>query len=112
MRSIFFTEKGKVVVDTEKDDLIYDAPTETADFRGLTSGKDLYVHTTKKGDIVFYFHVWSRYESVPDRNELATKDEAMKYIAEQTQRGGVFMPSENEIQKFLKYVPDFLEENA
>jgi len=86
MRKIVRIDEKKVLLDTQKDEIIYDAHAaawkRTGTDRGATRGIDLYVHKCKDGTLVFYKYHWTRWQGEANYIEAITKDEAEQFVEE------------------------------
>ncbi|MGA2669822.1 MAG: hypothetical protein ABSF21_00140 [Dehalococcoidia bacterium] len=113
MTQLLMTPEGKkVIINTEHDDNLYEAPRNPPNTgTRFTSGTNLYAHKSRTGTVYFYTYSWSMWEGHEDNYELVSVDDAKKFILERSTEarrvaGGVDKPT------CLKYFPGLFEEDA
>jgi len=114
MIKILRAEEGKIVkIDTDVDLCLYKAPVNPPNTgTNYTRGRDLYVHTTKKGSVYFYVYEWSMWDRESDSIFLVSEKEARELLINKAGVMGWGELSEDEIETAEKFFPGIFEETA
>ena len=94
-------ENKRVVIDTEKDEKIYNAPVNPPNTgTRYTEGTDVYRHVARSGNEYFYFYTWSMWQGSESSYELATKEELENFLIKKAGLGYWESPDDEEIRRF------------
>ncbi len=104
--------KGRVILNTEKDECLYKAPVNPPNTgTKYTRGSDLYVHRSKKGNLYFYFYRWSLWQGEEDSIQLISHKDTEEFLQEHIGgTWGLTLTEAEEIEK--KYGFNLTEETA
>jgi len=81
MRAVFYDGDKRVVVDTQKDELLYGTPHNPPNTgTRYTRGTDAYIHKAKSGKVYFYFLDWSMWQGEENRLRLASPEEVARFL--------------------------------
>jgi len=109
MKAIARINGKKVILDTNSDQILYDAPTNPPNTgTTYTRGSDYFVHTSKSGRY-FYRYNWSMWQGEGSSIEVLTEDEAKEEL--EGYLGVAYGLDDDEIEAILGIWPDFLKED-
>ena len=74
----------RYVLNTKTDECIYNRNPTNPDGRDVWEGTDLYAHTGKNGNIVFYLEHWTRWQGAYDSVDVVSKQEAENFLIQRT----------------------------
>lgn len=103
MKRVLTTDGKRVIVNTETDTKLYDAPVNPPN-TGLayTRGDDLYIHRTANGNMVYYIYHWSLWQGEGESVEIITPEEAESFLIAKLGKTGWDSLSEDEANRIEK----------